>query len=93
MIEVRFTATVFNPDTEETFHGWVSPDWSMTTLYTERDDVKAYTFETQLDAVEFAYSHIGTLDGFDGVTGYAADSRMDLETGENWSYAAHFTTV
>lgn len=91
--QVRFTATVFNPDTEETFNGWVDPQWSMWELRSTADDVRAFTFDDDVEAREFVRSEIGDFDSFDGVSWYAADSKMNNDTGEDWSYAAHFTEL
>jgi hypothetical protein len=89
MLKVLFTASVYNLDTEESFHGWVDPQWSMFQLRSEDTDVRAFEVETEAEALELIESYIGAADSFDGETYYAADSRMNNETGENWSYAAH----
>lgn len=93
MIKVQFTATVFNPDTEETFNGWVDPQWNRFELRSEPTDVKVYEFETRAEAEEFVESTIGVAgaSGYDGVTWTAEDSVFEPMTGEDWSYAAHFS--
>ena len=89
MIKVQYTATVFNPDTEETFNGWVNPSWSMFTLWTLAEDVPTFEFETIAEAIEAIEGTIGAYrDNGDG-TFYAEDSRFHMESGEDWSYAAH----
>ncbi len=89
--EVNFTASVQNPDTEEEFHGFISPEWSKTQLFSEATDVKTFEFETREDAEKFIEETIGEADNFDGEDWYAADSHFDLESGEDWSYHARIT--
>lgn len=88
MIKVTFTATVFNPDTEETFNGWVDPKWNQFELRSEKEDVRTFEFDELHEALQFVESEIGAADSFDGHYYYAADSRMNLESGEDWSYCA-----
>lgn len=91
MVTVTFSATVVNEDTEETFTGWVDPDWNMWELRTNADDVRSWIFETAADAMEFVDSRIGSVDLVNVSRGtyYAEDAQMNTETGEVWSYAAH----
>lgn len=91
MFSVQFTADVFNPDTEEEFHGWLDPQWSKTQLFELDTDVKTYEFDTREEAEEFIESEIGVADSFDGEDWYSADAHMDLESGGNWSYHARIT--
>lgn len=93
MIKVQFTATVFNPDTEETFNGWVDPQWNRFELRSEPTDVRTFEFDTRAEAEEFVESTIGVTGkgGYNGDTWYAEDSVFESMTGENWSYAAHIT--
>lgn len=91
MFKVKFSATVYNPDTEENFNGWVDPSYSMWTLFNVEDTPKVYEFDTKAEAEEFVESTIGSADNYDGEDWYAADSKMNLESGEDWSYAAHIT--
>lgn len=97
MFKVRFTATVKNFDTEEEFNGWVSPDWSRFDLYTEREDVKVYEFDTREEAVKFIEETIGAIDfsGAEEVMGnyYGADPETNNETGEVWYRAGHVEEV
>lgn len=97
MFEVRFTASVENFDTEETFNGWVSPNWNRYSLYTEREDVSVETFETREEAVAYIESVIGELETDCGseVMGnyYAADVDINHEAGEHWKRAGHVTEV
>lgn len=88
MFKVQFTASVFNQDTEEEFHGWVDPKWSMTQLRTASTDVETFEFDTRAEAEEFIERTIGAADNFDGEDWYAADAHMDLQSGESWSYHA-----
>lgn len=88
MIKVTFTATVYNPDTEETFNGWVDMKWNRFELRSEKEDVRTFEFDELHEALEFIESEIGAADSFDGHYYYAADSRMNLESGEDWSYCA-----
>jgi hypothetical protein len=88
MFTVLITADVYNPDTEETFNGYVSPKWSMFELRSEPTDVESVTFDSKHEAEEFVESTIGTYDSYDGEIWYAADSKMNLETGEDWTYTA-----
>lgn len=90
---LQFTATVFNPDTEETFTGWVDMDWNRFELRSDASDVRMLKFEDRATAVRFIESEVGAIrDNGDG-TFYAEDSRMNLETGEDWSYAGHITEL
>lgn len=88
MFTVLVTADVFNPDTEETFNGYVNPKWSMFELRSQPTDVESVTFDTKKEAEEYVESTIGTADSYDGEYWYAADSKMNLESGENWTYTA-----
>lgn len=91
MIKVQFTATVFNPDTEETFNGWVDPQWNRFELRSEPTDVKVYEFETLAEAEDFIESEIGVADSYNGDLWSAADSVTNTITGEEWSYTAAIT--
>ncbi len=86
MFTVLFTADVLNPDTEETFNGYVNPEYSMTQLFTEPTDVVSVTFDTRAEAEAYVEETIGAADSYDGEDWYAADSHM--ESGEDWSYHA-----
>ena len=90
-MRVVFTASVYNPDTEEEFHGYVSPKWSMFELRSEESDVEVFEVETEDEALKLIEEHIGAADNFDGEDYYAADSRFNDETGEDWSYHARIT--
>lgn len=90
--EVKFTASVNNPDTEEEFHGYVDPQYSMWTLF-EDEPERRFVFDTKAEAEEFVDSTIGSADHFDGEDWYAADAKMNLESGEDWSYHARFYEV
>jgi len=89
MFTVKFTATVFNPDTEETFNGWVDIRWNRFELRSLPGDVTTHTFDTRAEALHFIDSEIGSVGDEQRGTFYAEDSRMNLESGEDWSYAAH----
>jgi hypothetical protein len=94
MITVRFTATVVNPDTEETLSGWIDPAWHRYKLRERPEQVSAYKFPTRYDALKFAELNIGYFDETareDNSLGtfYSLDSETNMETGESWSYAAH----
>jgi hypothetical protein len=88
MFTVLITADVLNPDTEETFNGYVSPKWSMYELRSEPTDVESVTFDTKAEAEAYVESTIGVADSYDGEYWYAADSKMNLESGESWTYQA-----
>ena len=89
MIKVQYTATVYNPDTEETLHGWVDPQYSMWTLFTLAEDVRTFEYETEAEAFEAIESEIGLFETGDRQTFYALDARKNNESGEDWLYAAH----
>ena len=93
MFKVKFTATVVNPDTEETFNGWVDMVYSRRTLFTHEDSVtRTHDFDTLPEAVEFIESEIGATEHDPGSdTWYAADGDMEPVSGETWLYAAHVT--
>jgi hypothetical protein len=55
--------------------------------------VAVHEFYDREEAVKFITYNIGAIDSEERGTFYAADSRMDLESGEDWSYAAHITEV
>ena len=96
MIKVQFTATVFNPDTEETFNGWVDPQWNRFELRSEPTDVKVYEFETLAEATGrkdsvilkgnrrwFAPGHnsiITDAAGRDWIAYHAIDARRPYQT-------------
>lgn len=86
MFKVNFTATVVNPDTEENFNGWVDPSYSMWTLFSDQPEAKE--FDTLAEAEEYIDSEIGVVETPERGIYYAQDSKMNLESGEDWSYAA-----
>jgi hypothetical protein len=90
MVTVSFTATVYNPDTEEVFNGWVDINWNRFELRTEQTDVRVHQFDTLAEAEEFVESEIGPADSYENGHWYAADSVMNNESGEDWSYCAYF---
>jgi hypothetical protein len=92
MFKVQFSATVSNPDTEEKYNGWVDMSRPFE-LRSESTDVAVHEFYDREEAVKFITYNIGAIDSEERGTFYAADSRMDLESGEDWSYAAHITEV
>jgi hypothetical protein len=87
-MRVVFTATVYNLDTEESFNGYVDPKWNRFELRSEESDVQSFEVENEAEALELIKSYIGEPDSFDGEYFYAADSQMNNETGEDWSYCA-----
>ncbi|UDL16715.1 hypothetical protein SEA_ATUIN_322 [Arthrobacter phage Atuin] len=89
MFKVRFSATVENRDTEDTFNGWVSPNWNRYALYTNREDVSVQEFETLAEAIEYIKTEIGEIDSTNGTTYYAADADLNYESGEHWMRAGH----
>lgn len=89
MVKVKFTADVFNPDTEETFNGWVDPTRDMFQLRSDNDDVPVFEFDFMIDAMEFIEDAIGTIGNSADGSFYAQDARVNEESGESWSYAAH----
>lgn len=89
MVKVQFTATVFNPDTEESFNGWVDPSWNAFELRSDTEDVRTFEFDNMEDAMEFIEDAIGSMINTGHGTYYAENVRMNAESGEEWSYAAH----
>ena len=91
MIKIQITATVFNPDTEETFSGWVDTSRPFE-LRTEHTDVPVYEFETADEASEFIEDFIGARepaqDRGDYRIIYASETEQNIESGEHWHYAA-----
>jgi hypothetical protein len=90
MFTVQFTATVFNPDTEDNFNGWVDPAWNRYELRELADDVRTWTFDTLEEAEAFIEETIGSTrqDSEPKRYYYAEDSDFNRETGEDWSYCA-----
>jgi hypothetical protein len=93
MFSVKFSATVYDSSSEESFNGWIDPNYSMWTLFEVEDTPKEFTFDTEVEALEFIDSTIGSVEPSERGTYYAQDARMNLETGEDWSYAAHVTEL
>lgn len=92
-VQVRYTASVVNFDTSETFTGWVDPSWNRWELRSAAEDVKTYEYEDVTEALAAIESEIGAADNWDGESYYAADSAINLESGEHWLYAAHVTEI
>lgn len=95
--EVAFTGDVTDAEhaaegaTRE--DGWIDPKWSMTVLFAGKEDVRTETFDTLAEAVAFIEDTIGSVhDNGDG-TYYAQDGHMDLQSGDDWSYAGHVTEL
>ncbi|QFG12785.1 hypothetical protein PBI_MIMI_312 [Arthrobacter phage Mimi] len=93
MIKVVFTGSAYNSDTEEEFHGFLDPKWSMWTLHELESDVRTWTFDTEAEALEFIESEIGSADSFDGEDFYAADAKLNNETGETFTYHARLEVI
>lgn len=93
MVTVKFTADVFDPSSEDTFNGWVDPDYSMWTLFESADTPKEYTFDTEAEALEFIDATIGSVTPGDRGSYYSEDARVNYETGESWTYGAHITQL
>lgn len=97
MFQVAITGERIGSDAEEgnfSESGWIDPQWSMTVLHSEREDVRVAEFETLGEAVEYIEETIGYVDdGSNGETFYAADTFLDFSTGDSWSYAGHITEV
>lgn len=93
MFKVQFTATVFNPDTEETLDGWVDMSRPFE-LREASTDVAEHEFYDREEAVKFITYNIGSI-GEEQQRGtyYAEDSQINTESGENWNYAAHIEEV
>jgi hypothetical protein len=89
-ILVQYTASVLNPDTGDTFNGWVDPAWSRYELRSTEEDVRTFEYETLAEALADVESTVGPYDSWDGESYYAADEDMNPESGEIWMYAAHF---
>lgn len=92
-VQVRYTATVLNGDTEETFAGWVDPSWNRYELRSTAEDVQTYVYADVAEALAAIESEIGAADHFDGAAYYAADEDMNRESGEIWMRAAHVTEI
>jgi hypothetical protein len=89
MIKVKFTADVYNPDTEETFNGYVDPTRDMFQLRSDLYDVPVFEFDFMADAMEFVEDAIGIIGNSADGSFYAQDARLNAESGEYWNYAAH----
>jgi hypothetical protein len=95
--EVAFTGDVTDEEharegaTRE--NGWIDPKWSMTVLHENREDVRTETFDTLGEAVAFIEDTIGSVNDNGDGTYYAQDGHMDLQTGDDWSYAGHITEL
>lgn len=87
--KIFITATVYNPDTEEQFNGWIDPSWSMFQLHENKEDVAPLEFDPEFDnSIEALIEEtIGAIDSTEDGKHYGADS--PLHDGEYWSYCAH----
>ena len=87
--KIFITASVFNPDTEEEFHGWIDPSWSMFQLHENKEDVAPLEFDPEFDdSIEALIEEtIGSIDSTERGNHYGADT--PLHDGEYWSYCAH----
>ncbi len=92
---IRLTATVIDSDENE-HDGWiVDLDKSQTVLTSEKEDARTYQVEISDDPFpddtiqQTIEALIGSLDSFDDDTAYAADHRIDDETGAITLLAAH----
>lgn len=90
-VQVRYTATVLNPDTEETFNGWVDP--RRYELRSAATDVRTFEYDSMQEALGAIESEIGVADHFDGTSYYAADEKREAASGEIWMFAAHVTEI
>jgi hypothetical protein len=94
MFKVTYSATVFNPDTEDTFNGWVDMDWNRFELRTEEEDVRSKEFDTYEEAVQSIEDTIGSLQNDGGSSAYyGEDSVFNNESGEDWHYCGHVEEV
>lgn len=73
-------------------NGWVCPEWSMTALFEEKEEVATYDFETREEAEAFIEDTIGSVDG-SGDSFYSNDCHQDMTTGDYWSYCGHVSEI
>lgn len=99
MFEARITASEIerdeNGETINENHGWITPSWSMTEIYTSPNDIEAEKFDTLEEAIEWIESYIGEVDKKHVERGhyYAEDTHFDYETGYVYSYVGHVSKV
>lgn len=74
-------------------NGWVCPEWSMTALFEEKEEVATYDFDTREEAEAFIEDTIGATETSDGEAFYSTDSNMDMTTGDYWSYCGHVSEI
>lgn len=89
--EIFITATAVDPDTGETFTGWIDPTWSMYQLHVDKEDVAPLEFDPEFDdSIDALIEEtIGAIDSVEGQTYYGADSAQETSTGFYWAYCAH----
>lgn len=108
-LSILYTADVITPDGSDTGvygdacepghgatleSGWISPDWSCTTVYDASSDVAADAWKPAGGApVEWLTARLrdrlGSVEDFDGGSIYAADADSDFVTGVSSRLAAH----
>lgn len=72
-------------------NGWISPNWSMTTLFENKEDVELFYFDTYEEAEKFIEDTLGSCEGSSAPSYYANDGRQDGD--DYWSYAGHIEEV
>lgn len=89
--KIYITATSVDPDTMEENHGWIDPEWSMTQLHDDKEDVRYIDVDsdTYPDVQDQIYQIIGDTHTDDGERFYGDGSTQDMNTGIDWSYCAH----
>lgn len=90
MTKVIFTASSINPETEQEAHGYVDLDWNRFVLHEDAEDVRTKEVPSYMTIEDFLEEELGSIDNYNGRgTYYFADGKMNYETGETFTYAAH----
>lgn len=107
--EVYFTADIIRPDGSDTDcygepcetgtgyvleSGWIDPDYSRSTVYESRDDVRPDVFDDDDTApaqwlADTVTNRVGCVDSVSGESFYGADASTDYRTGDSVSMCAH----
>lgn len=72
-------------------NGWVCPEWSMTALFADKEEVATYDFDTREEAEAFIEETIGATETSDGEAFYSLDTKTDDR--DYWSYCGHVSEI
>lgn len=97
MYKIKFTGERVTEESAEQGDfaeaGWIDPQFSFKVVHEEAEDVPTFFAETFDEAAELIENYIGMTETDGGGSFYAVDSKLDYETGDTWSYAAHVEEI